>query len=297
MVKLEHIVKSLNESIRFNTYCEANIAEIPSRKGVKKAIERGELLLNGQEVEGGRWLKEGDIITWVNSSRKPPKTFPLELKVLFEDHYLAVIEKPAGFSVSGNQYKTIYNALGHNLKPSSEKDALPWPLPAHRLDNPTRGLLIIAKTTNARIKLGEAFEQKTIQKTYHALVVGKPEKKGELKGAIDRKKAHTKYELIDSVPACKGDFLSLLKLHPLTGRTHQLRKHCAGMGTPILGDAIYGKEGLILKQKGLFLAATGLLFQHPINGKTIHLETGIPEKQLKRLAYEERRYLSQNKSK
>lgn len=282
-------MQELSEATRFNTYCEKYFKEIPSRKGIKKAIQRGELLLNGEQVDGGLWLKNGDIITWVESNRKPPKVYPIDLEVVYEDDFLAVINKPPGISVSGNQYQTIYNALGYNLKPSTQKDTLPWPLPAHRLDNPTRGLLIIAKTTSARIQLGADFEQKRIQKTYHALVIGKPPSIGQVSAPIDHKKAETQFERIETIPACKGDFLSLLQLYPITGRTHQLRIHCATIGTPILGDKKYGKEGLILQNKGLFLASTAVDFPHPISREKIHLDIGIPEKFSKRLAYEKRR--------
>ena len=280
----------MTEAIRFNTYCEQYFSEIPSRKGIKKAIQRGELLLNSEQVDGGRWLKNGDIITWVESNRKPPKVYPIDLEIVYEDDFLSVINKPPGISVSGNQYQTIYNALGHNLKPSTQKDALPWPLPAHRLDNPTRGLLIVAKTAAARIQLGADFEQKRIQKTYHALVIGRPPSKGQISNPIDHKKAETQFERIDTIPACKGDFLTLLKLNPITGRTHQLRIHCSTIGTPILGDKKYGKEGLILQNKGLYLASTAVDFPHPNTREKIHLDMGIPEKFSKRLAYEQRRH-------
>lgn len=245
--------------------------------------------MNGEKTEGGRWLNEGDCITWVESENKPPKIYPLDLSIIYEDNYIAIIEKPAGICVSGNQYKTVYNALGHNLIPSTAIDALPWPLPAHRLDNQTRGLLLIAKTAGARIKLGHDFECKAIHKIYHALVVGKPEKKGEIKVDIDEKKAQTSYELISYTPACKGGYLSLLKLTPHTGRTHQLRIHCAHIGSPILGDSLYSKEELLLKNKGLFLAATGIRLSHPITGDHLSFDTAIPEKFCKRMTYEKRR--------
>lgn len=270
--------------------------EIISRKGVKKAIKRGELRLNGEVIQGGAWLEPGDTITWVDPENKPPKAYPLKLTVVFEDDFIAVIEKPAGISVSGNHFKTIYNALGDNLKPSSELDALPWPLPTHRLDNQTRGLLIIAKTPKARIQIGKDFEEKKIKKSYHALVVGKPHKEGEVNMPIAGKVANSSYNLIEFTPACKGDYLSLLQLFPHTGRTHQLRIHCAALGTPILGDALYGSEGTILKNKGLFLAATGLVFRHPATKEIISFKLEIPEKFKSRIAYEKRRFLHQGKA-
>ena len=99
------------------------------------------------------------------------------LEVIYEDDYLAIIDKPPGILVSGNKLKTIVNALPFNLQVSSQIDALINPLPVHRLDFPTSGLLLIAKTNNALVALGKMFEEKKISKIYHAITIGqmKPE--------------------------------------------------------------------------------------------------------------------------
>ncbi len=282
----------LSEPIRLNEFCESFVTEIKSRKGVKKAIKRGEVLLNDKKAEGGEWLVSGDEIALVDTELTPPKTYYLKLDVVFEDEDLAVIVKPAGITVSGNQFKTIQNALAPNLKLSAKEDKLPWALPVHRLDNQTSGLLIVAKTKTARVRLGQAFESKKIQKTYCALVIGKPEKEGMVELPIDGKKSTSLYKLIETVPSLKSSYLSLLELKPLTGRTHQLRIHCAHLGTPILGDKIYGKEGMILKNKGLFLAAVGLLFEHPVTNKKMTFALPIPHKFMKRMENESRRFYS-----
>ncbi len=286
----------MKKPIRFNTYCEQYVNEIPSRKGVKKAIKQGAILLNGKLSEGGRWLKKGDTIILIDLNPKPPKAYPLDLPVLYEDETIAVVHKPAGISVSGNQYRTVQNALGHNLKQSTQEDALNWPLPVHRLDNPTSGLLLIAKTRKARIVLGQAFEQKTIAKTYRAVIIGKTAPKGEINQCIDGKPAHSSFRTLQTVPSLKNDFLSLVELTPHTGRTHQLRIHCANIGAPILGDKTYGKEGLILKHKGLFLCAVGLQFEHPITHKLIVISIPTPAKFLKRLENEKKRYVNYKSS-
>ncbi len=203
-IKETHIVKSIEKPIRFNTYCEQNIDFIPSRKGVKKAIKKGELLLNGEKTEGGKWLKNGDCITWIDLELTPPKTYNLSLTIVYEDEDLAVIIKPAGINVSGNAFKTIQNALLFNLTESKKRDKLPWPLPTHRLDNQTSGLLLIAKTKTARVKLGQAFEHKTIHKTYHALVIGKTEDKGSISVPVDHKSSFSEFERLDVVPSLKN---------------------------------------------------------------------------------------------
>lgn len=271
--------------------------EIPSRKGIKKAIKNGELRLNGEIVEGGRWLKGGDVITLIDLNLKPPKEYPLTIEIVYEDDYLAVINKPAGISVSGNQYKTIQNTLGYNLIPSSKKDQLSWPLPVHRLDNQTSGLLIIAKTKRARIRLGQAFENKEIYKKYQAVLMGKVEGEGEITIPIEEKKSKTAYKVLNIVPSLQSKFLTLIELSPKTGRTHQLRIHCKSLGTPILGDNLYGNKGEVLKHKGLFLSAIALEFIHPITAIKLNLNIPTPHKFLKRLENEERRFLKFNKKK
>lgn len=235
-------------------------------------------------------MQKDDIITIVDLNLKPPKIFPLKLEILYEDDFIAVINKPAGISVSGNLYKTIVNALGFNLKVSTQKDALNWPLPVHRLDNQTSGMLIIAKTITARIELGNAFENKEVKKVYQAVVIGKTPLHGRINKKIDEKESLTDFKTIKTVDSLKNESLSLLELRPLTGRTHQLRIHCASLNTPILGDKIYGKPNLILKHKGLFLCAVSLKFNHPISKDELNLTIDTPHKFLKRLENEQRRF-------
>jgi RluA family pseudouridine synthase len=219
----------------------------------------------------------------------------LSLEVLFEDSDLAVIWKPSGINVSGNQFKTIQNALMFNLKKSIGIDALNWPKPVHRLDNQTSGVLVIAKSKKARVVLGQAFENKTIEKTYHAIVIGHIEKAGVIDFEVDNKKSVTEFEPIQFCDSLKNEKLTLLKLMPKTGRTHQLRIHCAQfLKSPILGDKIYGSEGMILKNKGLFLSATGITFNHPNSNKIISITKELPPKFFQRMNNEQRRFDNYN---
>ena len=290
-----HIVPDNISPIRLGDYAFQLFGAWFSRKGIKKAIKRGAIRLDGKTVANGIWIRSGQIVEWYDLEEKPPKDYDLDLEVLFEDDFLAVVHKPAGIVVSGNQYRTIENALSGNLEPSTVLDALRWPKPVHRLDAPTAGLLVVAKSAKARVKLGQAFEQKTIQKTYHAIVIGKTPEQGLIDQEIEDKKALTKFERVQSAPSLKNEFLSLLRLHPETGRTHQLRRHLSGIGYPILGDALYGKAGLILKHKGLFLVATGLEFNHPIIEEPLQIQIDIPEKFKSLLEREQRRWEKYNK--
>lgn len=273
-----HTVPSDVGPVRFSDYCEAVFAYIPSRKGIRKAIKRGALRLDGELSETGTWLRPGQVITHVEIELTPPKVFPMELEVLFEDDFLAVVHKPAGIVVSGNKYKTVQNALQANLSPSQAPDALPWPRPVHRLDRGTSGLLLIAKSQGARIDLGMQLERKVVEKRYRAVVIGLPPASGQIDTPIEGKASLSEFSLIRSVPSLRNGHLSLLDLFPRTGRTHQLRIHLASLGHPILGDREHGTEGLILKGKGMFLSAVELAFRHPKSGERIAIETDQPGK-------------------
>jgi 23S rRNA pseudouridine1911/1915/1917 synthase len=290
-----HIVSSEELPSRLYEYSQSKFTVIPSRKGIKKAIDKGAILVNGEETGTGLWLKKGDKVQLVDPQKTPPKPFPMKLEVVYEDEHIAVINKPAGIVVSGNLYETVVNCLQENLKPSIEKDKLPWPKPVHRLDKQTSGLLIIAKTSLSLMKLGQMFENKEITKTYHAISSGEIKASGVFSLDISGQKALTEYELVTKVKSIKNDFISLVKLSPKTGRTHQLRIHLAENGTPIMGDKLYGIEGNILLKKGLFLHASELEFNHPVKQNKLKINIPIPSKFGKLLQREEMNWINKNK--
>ncbi len=284
-----HTVKNITAPTRLNDYLIHLFDELPTKSSIKKSLKKGRIKVNDQIQPGGYCLQEGDVITYQPPPLVPKKILELRLEVLFEDDYLAIIQKPAGISVSGNQFYTIQNALPFNLQLSPKEDAIA-PLPVHRLDHQTSGILVIAKTGSIRTKLGQLFENQSITKTYHAVVIGKPATSGQIDLAIEGKKSTTFYERISFVRSLKNGYLSLVKLSPKTGRTHQLRIHLSSIGHPILGDKLYGMEGKILRQKGLFLSATSISFVHPETNDPLQISIPIPYKFQKRMANEARRY-------
>lgn len=205
------------------------------------------------------------------------KNINLTLEVLWEDDYLAVIYKPAGLLVSGNKAKTVSNALQYNLKTSTITDAV-RPQPIHRLDFATSGLLLIGKTATAIRELGKLFENKEIEKNYLAITIGSMQPSGTIDTPIDEKDSLSSFSILKTVVSPKYNFLNLVKLTPYTGRRHQLRKHCAHIGNPILGDAIYSDKETILKGKGLFLHAKSLNFTHPFTQEKLVIEKEVPKK-------------------
>lgn len=289
-VREVHKVEDEFDGLRFQEYAPSVFELLPSRAGAKKAIKRGELLIDGEVAQTARIMRTGMVIELIEGVLPASRLYRLELPILFEDEYLAVVHKPAGVSVSGNEFKTVQNALAGVLSRSILPDALPRFLPVHRLDNLTSGLLIIAKTTTSRIALGALFEDKKIHKQYHAIVVGKTESFGEMTSAIEGKQSRTTYERISQTDSLKSGVLSLLRLTPHTGRTHQLRIHCAERGFPIAGDTLYSEKGSTILHKGLFLVATHLSFPHPSTGKIITLTLDLPKKFSRYLVGEQTRF-------
>ncbi len=251
---------------------------IVSKAAARKACKRGDIRLDGQEARGAVFVGPGAVITRLESQGALPKVFPLALEVVFEDDHMAVVNKPPGFRVNGNLHRTIEHALPHNLKPSPEPDALRQFRPVHRLDRPTGGMVICAKTGSALMALGRQFETRRIQKQYRALCVGRLEGDGEVREPVEERSAHSSYRAVSHGRCLRSQWVTTVDLWPRTGRTHQLRRHLAHLGHPILGDAVYGKPGEILKGKGLFLWATGLEFDHPISGESLELSVPEPNK-------------------
>lgn len=264
---------------RIVDYANGLFAQVPSRKGAKKAIERGYLRINGEAVETGRYVRSGDCIDLVEPAADDFKVYPLSMPVAMEDDHMAVVHKPAGLAVSGNRFRTLAQALPYNLVPSAAADALRVPLPVHRLDAATSGLVVVAKSGAAMVALGHFFAERKIQKTYHAIVAGALPPSGRIDAPIEGKPALTLFETCEEVPSHRHGALTLLRLHPHTGRTHQLRIHLAGIGHHIVGDRLYSPEEQRLRGKGLFLCATALTLPHPVFAeKEVHAAIEMPAK-------------------
>jgi 23S rRNA pseudouridine955/2504/2580 synthase len=210
--------------------------------------------------------------------------------VLYQDDSIIVLNKPPGLPVQGGP--GIIRHLD-GLLDGLRHDATDRPRLVHRLDKDTSGVLLLARTPGVAAKLAAAFRGRDVEKTYWALCAGRPPQnegridiplirtmagRGERVVTAERGKPGAAFAITDfRVRDAAGKAASWLELSPLTGRTHQLRVHCAAMGTPILGDPIYADEwdhmeGFAYR---LHLHARRLVFPHP-KGGTLAIEADLP---------------------
>ncbi len=241
------------------------------------------LFVNGQPVHTDYSVQSGDVIAVPLD--EPVPDYPAEqgnLAILYEDDWLLAVDKPAGMLIHPSRSRftgTLANyVLGHYEK-TGQASAFH---PLTRLDRDTFGVVLIAKNAHTHSLL----QMCSVEKIYHALVLGVPE---TISGVIDApiarlplpsllrqvhpsgKPSVTEYALLEA----KGQ-VSKLSLRPVTGRTHQLRVHCAYMGWPILGDPQYGSEASreLSVEMGLctqMLCAKRIVFSHPITGEKMQI--------------------------
>jgi 23S rRNA pseudouridine1911/1915/1917 synthase len=259
-----------------------------SRSRIQKAIKNGLVLVNGHKVHDPDFeVTEVDQIHLPKFESNELKPSNLDLKVVFEDEDLAVIDKPAGLVVhpgAGNLDETMANALLSKY-PGIEKVGEPHrPGIVHRLDEDTSGLILVAKNPASFDYLKKLFLDRKVEKEYLALVHGAIPKKHDLIDLpIQRvplkqkmkiglgKEAQTEYWVL----ANAGQY-SLLRVKLHTGRTHQIRVHLSHIGHPIVGDQLYGKkeDSKILGRQ--FLHAYKLKFQLQ-DGTWIELFSKLPQ--------------------
>jgi 23S rRNA pseudouridine955/2504/2580 synthase len=271
---------------------------------LQKLLRTGQVRVDGKRAQANARLVEGQTIRIpplgeaepTGQRSKPPAVYDgkdagdLRAMILHEDAALIALNKPSGLAVQGGS-KTRRHVDGMllSLAPKGERYRL-----VHRLDRDTSGLLVIAKTASAAAKLSKSFQRHDVQKLYWALVAGlpplehgvidKPLTKAQSGGRPDfelvqsgvdgAQDAKTRYRTI----ARAGKISAWLALQPLSGRTHQLRVHCALMDCPILGDPKYGgpKARPAGAPGSLMLHARELDLPHPDGGR-LTLDAPLPD--------------------
>lgn len=288
--RLLHRVRSVKTNTRLTDFAATAFPILGSRTAAKKAIAAGNLFLNDRPANEPDMVKNGDVIELKTARVQKIKSVDIDLEVIFEDDYLIVVNKPAGIAVNGNRNKTVENAVAGIIRQSPEADALPRPVAVHRIDVPTKGLVLLAKTKSALIQLSKAFEYNQIKKTYIAVVHGKMNEKGRIEAPIQTKRAVTDFQTLKVARSQVFKYFSLVELQPVTGRTHQLRIHLNDLGNLIVGDKEYARRQKTILGKGLFLCACQLSFTHPITKEKLDLQIDPPARFRKLLQREEERF-------
>jgi 23S rRNA pseudouridine1911/1915/1917 synthase len=270
-----------------------------SRSRVQGLLEAGRVLVDGRPGRAAQRLKGGESleVSIPPPERALPEPEDLPLAVLHEDRDLLVLDKPAGVVVhpaAGHARGTLVNALLHHVSGLSGVGGVLRPGIVHRLDKDTSGCLVVAKNDAALRALQRAFQERTVEKTYLALVHGYPASSGRLdtlhaRHPRDRKRftgrsktgkpAVTTWRVRTVLHGA-----TLLEVGLETGRTHQIRVHFSELGHPLLGDTLYGgtRKGdprvrAVQTRLGRqALHAWKLVFPHPRSQKPVRCEAPIP---------------------
>jgi 23S rRNA pseudouridine1911/1915/1917 synthase len=291
---------------RLDRFVAAHCPEL-SRSRVQELVVAGLILVNGQSAKSSQKLRGGELITVRAHPRPAPhaaaESIPLD--VLYEDDDVIAINKAAGMTVhagAGTITGTLVNALLGRGQALSQSGGPLRPGIVHRLDKETSGVILVAKNDAAHAKLGEAFRQRAIKKTYIALVQGiVGEKSGRIELAIGRDPIHRTRmttqrkswhgESITNLREARTDWKALGKIDSTTlvevqlhtGRTHQIRVHFSAVKHPVVGDTLYGAaEELRVGKATLpalernFLHAAKLGFAQPRTGAWIEVRAALP---------------------
>lgn len=264
---------------------------------LEKWLRLGYVRVDGRRAKAGDRLSPGQMVRvppqGTGDDQRPPRPRPatpvaaadvlaLRASVLHMDDAVIAIDKPAGLAVQGgSKVHRHLDAMLDGLSFGGERPRL-----VHRLDKDTSGVLVLARTRAAAAQLTAAFRGKAVRKLYWAIVVGMPAppegrvtlplakhraSEGErmVVDEVAGDSAITTYRVVDRT----GRRAAWLALEPLTGRTHQLRVHCAALGTPILGDGKYGGDGARIAgaevDGRLHLLARRICFPHPAGGEVV----------------------------
>ncbi|MEZ5308651.1 MAG: RluA family pseudouridine synthase [Pyrinomonadaceae bacterium] len=303
--QIEFVVGEDEAGVRLDAFLSERI-DTWSRSRLKKLIDEGDALVNGAQSKGSYKLRDGDKInvelTEQADERFEPEDIPLD--VVFEDEFLAVINKPAGMVVhpgAGVSSGTLANAIAFRFQHDTEgrfDSAGNRVGIVHRLDKDTSGLMVVAKNELTAEKLSAQFQDRRVSKSYIALVHGFVRKlTGKVEEPIARDRVNRTKMSVDkngrnalSIYKVRKRYerFTLLDVDIKTGRTHQIRVHLAHLNHPIVGDELYnmGRDNTILdptikravhKLGRFFLHAEKLSFTHPVTKEQMAFEQALPD--------------------
>lgn len=279
-------------NIRIDSYLAKKCDNL-SRAYISSLIQEGKVLYNSKPCKPSEKIIPGSLIEMDIPEPEESKAIPqdIDLDVVFEDEWLAIINKPQGMVVhpaAGHKNGTLVNALLYRFKGGlSDINGVIRPGIVHRIDKDTSGLLLIVKQNSIHQEIAELIQKHEIKRTYRAIVAGILEEEcgtidaaigrsseNRLKNAVDKegKRAVTHFKVLK-----RFKNMTYVEIDLETGRTHQIRVHFSYIHHPVLGDALYGgiRKGYLLK--GQMLHAFRLEFIHPVTKKTISIEAPIPD--------------------
>lgn len=263
-----------------------------SRNTVQQLCEEGQVECNGISVKKNYKVKIGDIIAVTIPEVREIETVAqdIPLDIMYEDEHLIVINKPRGMVVHpavGHYDGTLVNALlAHCGDSLSGIGGESRPGIVHRIDKDTSGLLIVAKNDKAHLSLSAQLADRSLSRTYDAIVLGKINEDGKIDAPIGRSsKDRKKMAIVPNgrnavtyyTPISYYNGYSHIQCKLQTGRTHQIRVHMAGIGHPVAGDPLYGPKNDKTNLGGQCLHASKLRFIHPVSGENIEISSPLPD--------------------
>lgn len=291
--------------IRLDKYLKKALPNVPTSH-LFKMIRVKKVRVNGKRAQPDQHLSAGDVISVRGDQQQllgerehppppPPEVDLSQLSILFEDEWILVLDKPSGMAVhtgSGITGGTVVDLVRAYLGPKAVRNDFA-PSPAHRIDRETSGVLVVAKRRPAMVHFTDIFTHHKARKRYLALVKGQLRKaKGlidvplaehqqtaasKARRGINLQDARTRYQVL-----CHSSHASLVECTIETGRTHQIRRHFAAIGHPVVGDSKHGDFAFNREARArwglsrLFLHAARLDFPHPNGGRRLVVEAKLP---------------------
>lgn len=303
---VEFVVEPTADGMRLDAYLASQVSQ-HSRVQIRRTINAGHVEVDGRSTKASYRLSAGQRVTAVlpelPKAGPAPEEIPLE--ILYEDAWLAAINKPPGMVVhpsKGHWSGTLTAGLAFHFERLSTVGGSTRPGIVHRLDRDTSGVIVVAKTDQAHLALAQQFEARTTEKEYFAIVCGVPDRDRDIieqpigvhpyqreKMAIRTEHASSRdavtfYEVVERFVG-----FAAVKVLPKTGRTHQIRLHLAHIGCPVLCDKLYGGRSqitvgeirgktadgeIVLARQALH--ARRLKLRHPETGESVEFEAPLP---------------------
>lgn len=270
-------------SERLDRFLTGSLAPL-SRTRVQRLIDEGAVTVNGRKEPARRLLEKGDrVVVQIPTFSALPPAAVESVPILYEDADLIVVDKPAGLVVhpagphrTDTLIQRLWPKLSAGWADSGQRPATDRPGVVHRLDKGTSGVMVIAKTPAAAENISRQFSDRTVKKTYWALVEGTITAPGRIRSLVGRSRhapqkmstetgrpSETEYSVLKNFPTLPPR--TLLEVRPRTGRTHQIRVQLAALGHPLVGDTLYGGT----PGPRPLLHAHKLEFRHPRSKKNL----------------------------